>query len=242
MAIDPKDSLIVALDGTTEDILWWAREMRAHVSWVKVGMTNFYAEGPQLVKQIQEYGYKIFLDLKLHDIPHQVRGAAYQLALLGVDMVTVHASGGSDMIRAAREGLDLGAKALGKEAPRLLAVTVLTSLDDNALQTVGVFDSSADQVKRLAELAYAAGADGVVCSPLESTLVRETLGKDALIVTPGVRPAWAAVNDQIRITTPSKALANGSTHLVVGRPITAAEDKLAAVEKILEEMKEGLDE
>ena len=239
---DPKDNLIVALDGSTQDLLWWARELKGTVSWVKIGMTNFYAEGPQLVRQVQEYGYKIFLDLKLHDIPHQVRGAAFQLAQLGVDMVTIHASGGSDMIAAAREGLDEGAKLAHKSAPKLLAVTVLTSLDDNALHALGVESSSGEHVKRLAQLAYAAGADGVVCSPLESALVRETLGDDALIVTPGVRPQWAAANDQMRITTPSQALKNGSTHLVIGRPITAANDKAQAILDILEEMKEACNE
>lgn len=239
---DFSDNVIVALDGSTEEILWWARELKEHAQWVKIGMTNFYAEGPQLVRQIQEYGYHIFLDLKLHDIPHQVRGAAYQLGKLGVDMVTVHASGGSDMIAAAREGLIEGANVAHKHTPKLLAVTVLTSLSDSTLHSLGIEQSSSDQVKRLAQLAYTAGADGVVCSPLEATMVRETLGEEALIVTPGVRPLWAEANDQSRVTTPAQALKNGSTHLVIGRPITGAKDKVKALLDIFEEMKGSLHE
>lgn len=237
-----QDKLIVALDGTTEDILWWARELRDEVSWVKVGMTNFYAEGPQLVRQIQEYGYKVFLDLKLHDIPYQVKGAAKQLAQLGVDMITVHASGGLAMLKAAREGLIEGAKMAAKPVPKLLAVTVLTSLNDEDLATLGIHATSQEQVERLALLAKEAQVDGVVCSPLEARLVSDILGPEALIVTPGIRPAWAAANDQARITTPASALKNGSTHLVVGRPITASEKKQEAITLILEEMQEALDD
>ena len=235
---DPRSSLIVALDGSVEQIYAWTDQLQDEVDWVKIGMTNFYAQGPQLVADIKKKGFNIFLDLKLHDIPHQVEGAAFQLASLGVGMVTIHASGGRDMIAAARKGLDAGAQSAGVKAPALLAVTVLTSMSDDTLHEIGVSASSREQVARLAQLAFAAGADGIVCSPLESALVKEVAPAGALIVTPGVRPTWAAAQDQVRIQTPAQALENGSTHLVVGRPITGADNSAEAARKVLAEMGE----
>lgn len=235
---DAHRSLIVALDGSVEQIQSWTDDLQGEVDWVKVGMTNFYAQGPQLIADIKKKGFDIFLDLKLHDIPYQVEGAARQLATLGVGMVTIHASGGHDMIAAARRGLDAGAREAGVQAPALLAVTVLTSMSDDNLHEIGVTASSKAQVNRLAELAFKAGADGIVCSPLESSLVKEVAPTGGVIVTPGVRPTWAAAQDQARIQTPAQALANGSTHLVVGRPITGAQDCVQAARKVLAEMGE----
>lgn len=233
--IAAREALIVALDGDDVSIAKWARRLQGTVDFVKVGMTNFYDQGPALIEELKERGFKIFLDLKLHDIPHQVRGAAETLGRLGVDMVTVHASGGAAMIAAARSGLEVGAESAGLPRPSLLAVTVLTSLGSADLTALGIRSTPAEQVKRLARLALSAGADGIVCSPREARLVHE-IDTHASIVTPGVRPVWALVGDQARIMTPAEALEAGSTHLVVGRPITSADDSAAAARRILEEM------
>jgi orotidine-5'-phosphate decarboxylase len=206
------------------------------VRWLKVGMTLFYAEGPSIVSELQDMGFSIFLDLKLNDIPHQVEGAAAAITRLGVGMFTIHASGGAAMMRAAVETSRRVAEESGLTAPAVLAVTVLTSTDDHALADVGVASDAAGQVRRLAELAFRAGVDGVVCSPREAETVRAIGGADALVVTPGVRPVWAESGDQARISTPRAALDAGATHLVIGRPITAAVDPVAAVDQIASEI------
>jgi orotidine-5'-phosphate decarboxylase len=231
-----RDRLIVALDLEADDAIATARELAGVVRWVKVGMTLFYEEGPFIVERMLDLGFDVFLDLKLHDIPHQVQSAAERVARLGVGMLTVHASGGAPMIQAAARGAREGAARAGVEAPSLLAVTVLTSMDDATLATVGVERTAAAQVPLLAKLARGAGADGIVCSPQESAAMRGLLGADALIVTPGVRPAWAEAGDQSRIATPAGALTAGSSHLVVGRPITEAADPAEAAVTIISEM------
>lgn len=235
-----RDRLIVALDADPETVLRMALELKGHVGWMKVGMTLFYQAGPQIVSDVLAMGYRVFLDLKIHDIPHQARGAARAVAGLGAQMLTVHAWGGSEMIAAAVEGAGEGALEAGIPAPAILAVTVLTSLDDEALTSLGVANPSSVQVPMLARAAIEAGAGGIVCSPLEAGAVREAIGSGPLIVTPGVRPAGVAASDQSRVATPAEAVRLGATHLVVGRPITESHDRAAAADDIVAEMEGGI--
>ncbi len=231
-----RDSLIVALDTDVHTALSLARSLAGTVSWVKVGMTLYYAEGPLIVARMRDLGLRVFVDLKLHDIPHQVEGAAREISRSGASMLTVHASGGADMMRAALEGACSGSDECGADMPDVIAVTVLTSLDDVALATVGVGGGAAPQVLRLAELAKAAGLQGVVCSAHEARAMREMLGPEALVVTPGVRPAGTEADDQARVATPHEAMAAGASHIVIGRPITAASDPAAAAAAVLAAM------
>lgn len=232
---DARDRLIVALDAPWRESDALARALEGTVRWLKVGMTLFYERGPEAVESLRERGFEVFLDLKLHDIPHQVRGAAESVARLGASMLTVHASGGPDMIAAAIEGAGRGGTAAGIAPPAVIAITVLTSMDDATLSSVGVGRAAAQQVPLLANVARGAGAAGVVCSPLEASAMRSAW-PDALVVTPGVRPTWAATGDQSRISTPADALSSGASHLVVGRPITASDDPAGAAAMILDEM------
>jgi orotidine-5'-phosphate decarboxylase len=213
-----------------------ARLLTGQVRWLKVGMTLFYERGPQVVSELKAMGFSIFLDLKLHDIPHQVAGAAEVVGKLGVEMLTVHAGGGQDMIAAAVEGARIGAAFAQTDPPAVIAVSVLTSMDKAALRSVGVLDEVEDQVDRLAQLAHAGGANGVVCSPHEATRMRTLLGDDALVVTPGVRPSGSAAGDQSRVATPSWAVASGASHIVIGRPISQRPNPLVTVREILDEM------
>lgn len=233
------ENLIVALDVDEAATLDLADSLSGVIRWVKVGMTLFYAHGPSIVSRLRDAGFAVFLDLKLHDIPHQVEGAARSVAGLGAGMLTVHASGGGEMIAAAVRGARAGAAAVGLEPPSILAVTVLTSMDDAGLRHIGVSMPSSEQVPLLGGIAMDAGAGGVVCSPLEAADMRRLLGPDALVVTPGVRPAWAARGDQSRILTPAEALAAGASHLVVGRPVTGAAEPLAAARRIIAEIEKG---
>ena len=230
-----KDRIIVALDTDAHTALTLARDLQGYVEYLKVGMTLYYSEGPEIVGRLIDMGFKVFVDLKLHDIPHQVEGAARAVARTGASMFTVHASGGSDMMAAAVEGARSGAKGGEISAPDVLAVTVLTSMDDAALSSVGVFRDTAGQVDALGSLAKRAGVQGVVCSPLEAATMREMFGIEALVVTPGVRPVWAAKDDQARVATPAQAVASGASHVVIGRPITEADSPVSAVERIIEE-------
>jgi len=232
-----RDRIIVALDQPDlEGALACARTLVGHARWVKVGMTLFYREGPASVAALRQLGFDVFVDLKLHDIPHQVEGAARSLGSLGAGMLTVHAGGGAPMIEAAVRGARSGAEAAGMPAPAVIAVTVLTSTDAETLRSVGVTDTPADQAAGLAALAKTAGADGVVCSPLEAADMRALLGPRALVVTPGVRPAGSDAGDQSRIATPAAAFAAGASHLVIGRPITGATDPAAAFESIVADL------
>ena len=232
-----QDRIIVALDQPdAASALACARALAGRAKWVKVGMTLFYTEGPDIVRQLRELGFDVFIDLKLHDIPHQVRGAARALGRLGAGMLTVHASGGLDMMVAAVQGACAGAEEAGVRAPAVLAITVLTSIDVTALLQTGVSRGPAEQVWELAGLAHRAGADGVVCSPQEARDLRGMLGPDTLIVTPGIRPSWASTpDDQARKSTPLGAIQAGASHLVIGRPITSADDPAAAFDRILME-------
>ncbi len=233
-----RDSIIVAIDCDRARALELADMLAGRARWLKVGMTLFYAEGPAIVRELSERGFKIFLDLKLHDIPHQVRGAARAAALTGADLLTVHGLGAAAMMAAAREGVEEAAAQTGAPRAQVIAVTVLTSMDAEALASIGVADAVADEADRLARLAAGSGIDGVVCSPQEAARMRELLGEGALVVTPGVRPAGSAAGDQSRIATPAEAIANGASHLVIGRPITGADDPAAAFESIVAELVE----
>jgi len=230
-----RDRIIVALDQPDlESALACARTLVGRAKWVKVGMTLFYREGPRAVAAMRDLGFEVFVDLKLHDIPHQVEGAAASLGSLGAGMLTVHASGGADMMEAAVRGAAAGAAAAGVPRPAVIAVTVLTSMDADTLASVGVADSPADQAVGLAALARTAGVDGVVCSPREAAEMRALLGPNALVVTPGVRPEGSDANDQARTATPAAALGAGASHLVIGRPITGADDPAAAFDAIVD--------
>ena len=230
-----KQRIIVALDlPDAEQALEVARALKGQVEWVKVGMTLFDSEGPAVVRELRSLGFRVFVDLKLHDIPHQVDGACRVLTRVGADMFTVHASGGRAMLEAAVRATAEAAEKFRAPRPKVVAVTVLTSIDDAALAEIGCGSTAFEQVKKLAVLARESGCDGVVCSPVEAAAMRELLGADALVVTPGVRPVGESAGDQARVATPGEALNAGASHLVIGRPITAAPDPAAAVRAIVE--------
>lgn len=227
------DRLIVALDvARAPDALAIVKALRGEVRFFKVGLELFTACGPAIVGDIRAAGCEVFLDLKLHDIPTTVAKAAAAAAGLGAALFTVHASGGIDMMRAAVEAV----RGRFADGPRVVAATVLTSMDENGLKRLGVHDTIAQQVLRLAADAHAAGLDGIVASPHEARMIRERFGKDFLIVTPGVRPSWAAANDQKRLATPADALRAGADRLVVGRPVTGAADMARAARAIRQEI------
>lgn len=231
---DARERVIVALDCDRTRALELADALRGHAAWLKVGMTLFYAEGPAIVRELRERGFKVFLDLKLHDIPHQVRGAAEAAARTGADLLTIHGLGAGAMMAAAREGVEAAAR--DAERARVIAVTVLTSMDQQALASIGVERDVASEAALLAQLACSHGADGIVCSPQEAAAMRQLLGEEALIVTPGVRPAGVALGDQSRVATPAAAIRAGASHLVIGRPITGANDPVAAFTAIVDEL------
>lgn len=229
------DRVIVALDCSADRARTLVSELGDNLKWVKVGMELFYAAGAPLVRELKERGLSVFLDLKLHDIPNTVASATRVLAGLGVDMLTVHASGGPKMVEAARAGLDEGAALAGLPAPKLLAVSVLTSMDEAELSKVGVERPVAEQADLLARMARQAGADGMICSAFEARAMSVVFGAGGLVVTPGIRPAGSATQDQSRVATPAFAIGEGATHLVIGRPVTRADDPAAALLAIEDE-------
>ncbi len=230
--LSPADRLIVALDfPDARSALAMAGVVGQSASTFKVGKELFTAEGPAVVRDLVAAGKRVFLDLKFHDIPATVAGAVSSAARLGVSMLTVHASGGRGMLEAA-----VKARGNSAESPIILAVTVLTSLRDSDLTEMGVDESVADQVLRLARLAKSAGCQGVVASPQEAAALRKEMGPDILIVAPGVRPAGDPAGDQARVATPAQAIAAGASHIVVGRPITRSNDPAAAARAIVEEI------
>lgn len=234
-----QDKLIVALDfNTAEAATQMTDRLRGLAGMFKVGMEAFTSEGPMLARYLIGSGQKVFLDLKFLDIPNTVRGACRAAAKMGVTMLNVHALGGRKMLRAAVEGAKEGATG-GRPRPLVLAVTILTSLAAEDLNEMGIAGPPESAVLRMARLAQSEGMDGVVASAREVSALRKACGPDFLIVTPGIRPAGAAANDQSRTATPQAALDNGADYLVIGRPITAAQDPAAAAEAILEEMQKS---
>ncbi len=219
--------IIVALDCSEQEALSLAESLKGKAQWLKIGMTLYYAAGPAIVKKLKDMGFKLFLDLKLHDIPHQVRGAAQSVASLGVDIVSCHALGGAEMIAAAKEGLSSSNK-----TAKLICITVLTSTDAQTLRSIGICTQLEEQVDLLARLS-AEVSDGIVCSPQEAALMRKLLGDSALIVTPGVRPHGDDLQDQSRVCTPAQAIERGASLLVIGRPITQASDPRAKFDEIV---------
>jgi len=226
----PQDKIIIALDvPDTDGALRLLDSLGDPPALCKIGLELFTAEGPSVIKAVQDRGSRVFLDLKFHDIPNTVAHAVKSASGLGVAMTTLHASGGPVMLEAA-------AKAAEGSELLLLAVTVLTSMDAAQLSSTGISVEPREQVLRLAGLASDTGIGGVVCSPLEVNAIRTSLGNDLRIVTPGVRPTWAATGDQKRVMTPAEAVKEGSDWLVIGRPITAAENPREAYAKVVAEL------
>ncbi len=228
----PAHRIVVALDvADAAELQNLLRALRGQVGMFNIGMELFTALGPKAVELVHKHGERVFLDLKFHDIPNTVASAVRAAARLGVDFLTVHAAGGGEMLRAAAAA----AKSM-TPSPAVIGVTVLTSLADADLTTIGLQGPTASAVWRFAELALSAGLAGLVCSPREVSELRGRLGKTPWLITPGVRPAGATLNDQRRIATPAAAIASGADLLVVGRPITQAQDPAAAAAAIAQEI------
>ncbi|HXP48086.1 MAG TPA: orotidine-5'-phosphate decarboxylase [Terriglobales bacterium] len=233
----PEDRPIVALDvSSAAEAQKIVQALGPAVSTYKVGNQLFTAEGPSVVRELVGTGKRVFLDLKFHDIPKTVAGGVRSAAALGVSMLTVHASGGSAMLRAA-----VDAARQAPKPPIILAVTVLTSLSDADLQQTGVAGRTLDHALVLATLARNCGCDGVVASPHEARAIRQNLGAELVIVTPGIRPAGSGKGDQSRVNTPTEAIAAGADYLVVGRPVTEAADPRRAAEEIMKEIRSSGD-
>lgn len=229
----PTDRIFTALDTTDVSLaVSLARDLAGHVGGAKVGKEFFTANGPEGVRQVSGAGMPVFIDLKWHDIPNTVAGAVRASLAMKPAIVNVHAAGGPAMLRAASDA----AAAAGSERPLVLAVTVLTSLDDEDLQAIGVSSDVTTQVVRLARLAQDNGIDGVVCSAQEIEALRQACGPDFKLLVPGIRPTWAVTGDQKRIMTPADAVARGADYLVIGRPITGADDPVSAAKRIADEL------
>jgi len=227
-----RNPIIVALDvPDAEAALHLARQLAPAVGAFKIGKELFVGAGPEIVRAIRDEGGAVFLDLKFHDIPNTVASAVAAAARLDVAMLTIHASGGRNMMAAAE-----AAAQEGENPPLVLGVTVLTSMDGNDLNEIGISDGPATQVERLAQLAKEAGLRGLVCSPREISTLRKMLPREVQLVTPGIRPKGSEADDQKRTCTPADAITAGSDWLVIGRPITAAQNPRAAAETILEEL------
>ena len=247
--ITPRNRILVAIDTPDLDrATQLSRQLAGHVGGIKLGLEFFNAQGPQGVRYVTRSTpeetprgqpatqQRLFLDLKFHDIPNTVAGAVRSVMPLGPSILNIHASGGTAMMKAALDAANFEAEQLGCIRPMLIAVTVLTSMDTADLDAVGQHSNAAEQVVRLAALAQAAGLDGVVCSSREITAIRRECGPDFKLIVPGIRPAGAALGDQKRVMTPKDALAEGADFLVIGRPITGAEDPVAAADAITAEI------
>ncbi len=229
----PQNPVFCAVD--TPDVshaVALSSKIKDNIGGIKLGLEFFMANGAGGYRQIAELGLPIFLDVKLHDIPNTVKGAIQSLLPLSPAYITIHTSGGAAMMRAAAEA---AAKASGAR-PKLLGVTVLTSLDSSDMKDVGQDADVSQQVKRLALLAKSSGLDGVICAPTEIAMLRQVCGPDFVLMVPGIRPQWAASNDQKRVMTPAEAIKAGATHLVIGRPITGAQDPGEAAARITTEI------
>ncbi len=237
---EARSRLIIALDYPDQaQAIAVVNELGDAVRWYKVGLELYLATGQYLVSALVDRGLSVFLDLKLHDIPNTVAGAVRSAARSGASLLTIHAAGGPAMIAAAVEAAHNGGQG-SQRPPKILAVTVLTSMDAGQLVSTGISATPAEQVQRLGAMAVNAGADGLVCSPAEAAALRKALGAGPLLVTPGIRPEGAAAGDQKRIATPAAAIRAGASYLVVGRPITQAEDRRRAAEQILAEVQDAL--
>jgi orotidine-5'-phosphate decarboxylase len=230
----PRQRLAVALDLPDADqALALVDRLDNTCQWFKVGMELYYAAGNRIVHQLRDRGFNVFLDLKLHDIPNTVAGAVRSVTQAGASLLTIHALGGAAMMQAAAEAATLPG------SPRLLAVTVLTSMDATQLTGIGISTTPADQVLRLARLAQSCGITGMVCSAEEVDILRTELHPSTLLVIPGIRPTGSGTQDQKRTATPAQAIAHGASMLVVGRPITQAQDPAAAARAILNEIEQA---
>ena len=231
-----RDRLIVALDyPDANEALQCVASLEKSIHWYKIGLELYLASGRDLVRTLIDKGFSVFLDLKLHDIPNTITGAVRTAACSGATLLTIHAAGGPAMIAAAAEAAHASVV-----KPRILAVTVLTSMDEQQLAATGVSGSPPEQVQRLASMALAAGANGLVCSAQESHTLRNLHGPGPLLVTPGIRPTGSTAGDQKRIATPAAAIQAGASYLVVGRPITQAAHPRQAAESILAEMQSAM--
>jgi orotidine-5'-phosphate decarboxylase len=232
--------IMVALDySSADEAKTLLRGLEGIPCYMKVGMQLFYSAGPSFVFHLKELGYKVFLDLKMHDIPNTVKGGAESVTRLGVDMFNIHASGGKLMMEAALEGVDKGRTGLSVNTlrPLVIAVTQLTSTSQQMLNDeIGIQGTVEQSVLKYAQMAQAAGLDGVVASPHEVMQIKQHVGSSFITVTPGIRPAGSAVGDQSRVMTPKEAFNQGTDYIVIGRPITAAPDPRRALETILEEL------
>ena len=231
--IPAEERIIVALDFGRDEAMRIAEELRGRAKWVKIGMTLYYECGPSIIAAFKQRGYKVFLDLKLHDIPHQIEGAARAAAMTGADMMTMHLLGGSDMLAAAKRGIEAAAAQKNSHPAVMLGITVLTSMNEESLHEIGIDRTPDEQAALLAEIAKKAEISGVVASPQEAAHLREILGPRAYIVTPGVRPVGAEKGDQSRVAPPAQAFENGASHIVIGRPITKAENPAQAFDEIV---------
>ncbi|MDP5273182.1 orotidine-5'-phosphate decarboxylase [Chengkuizengella axinellae] len=229
--------IIVALDyESAEDANSLLAQLKGIPCYMKVGMQLFYAAGPSFVLKLKEQGYKVFLDLKMHDIPNTVKGGANSITKLGVDMFNVHAAGGKKMMEYALEGVDQAVTS-SNEKPLVIGVTQLTSTNVTTLnEEIGIAGTVEDAVLHYAHLAKSAGLDGVVASPLEVTNIKDQIGTDFVTVTPGIRPQGSNIGDQSRVMTPKEAFNQGTDYIVIGRPITASDDPRKALENIIEEL------
>lgn len=235
--IKARDSLIFALDvHTKHEALEWASTLAGTVRWLKVGSRLFCSCGPAIVDDLRRSGFRVFLDLKFHDIPAQVRGSCHEAGRLGASMMTIHCSGGPAMMAAAAEGAAEGAVAAGESPALVMGVTVLTSLDADTLHQLGVAREPRQQADLLADLAHESGLGGIVCSPHELGSIRQRHASPFRLLSPGIRPKGASTDDQARVATASMAIGAGADYLVVGRPIRRADDPVAAADALLHEM------
>ena len=240
LSADPADRIIVALDGMAPDQALAFSAQVDGLRWVKVGLELFVQAGPEIVGQLRRQGLRVFLDLKFHDIPATMAGACRRAAALGAELITVHACAGSEALKAAQAAAVDGAQQGRLDVPTLLAVTVLTSWDEQRLQQeIAIGQSIGERVPALAQLSATAGIGGCVCSPLEAAALRAQHPEPFALVTPGIRPKGAAVGDQARVMGPAEGMAAGASQLVIGRPITKAEDPSAAFAACCAEIRSG---
>ncbi len=240
MSTAARNALCLALDHGLERIMDLAPSLRDVFGVVKIGSALFTARGPTVIQAFKALGFRIFLDLKFHDIPNTMEAAAAEAAALGVDYFTIHAAAGTRGISSAVRGAAEGARRAGAQRPKVLAVTVLTSMDAEMLSGLGCTGDLSAQVMRLGQMAKASGVDGLVCSAQEAIALRRAFGRELFLCTPGIRPDGAQREDQARVGTPYSAIAAGADMLVVGRPIYAAPDPVAAAREIAQQIAEAL--